>query len=439
MSGRITHLRPTNTFSGGKIGVDGNQIWLLPERLKTNFRQSVVEVDYVATNNTRKPLAFYANRRISGTIQVSGKYSAIDSHARHALERMCKIDPVEEVTISLDTGVTLVGNLIVLSDQNEWGNGRDGAFINYATTFHFTGQVVGEGMEGSAFDGDSGSGEVITNLKSVTRASPMAYHRDYIDQRAIRAVEPFIVVGIAEGSGIPLSVAEAAVVTAMGGAEHFWRGDSELPFHSINVRWAGLNLIVGELIYDHHALDCRAYQYQSDVGFIVKGKELSPIPEDSTSDIDNVCTDLASGPFGQRFAHWRDRAVPYTIHLVPCISDTNPRLNSTALGMIGSINSNAVTIEGVSADATTLRFDGFKSLRKITGPAGTKYFYYLKFAELEGGWYDGFLVCTRMEALPLEGNQTLPSYTIVASVVRLYEYDRVAFSSIAQLCPECYG
>ena len=436
---RVTYLKPQDTFSGGKIGIEGNTIWLLPERLKTNFRQGLVEVDYVGTDAAEKPLAFYANRNITGTISVSGKYAAADSHERRCLEQMCKIDPVTDVVITLDTGITLTGNLLVMSDQNEWGNGSNGAFLNFNTTFQFTGSVVGDGMTDSAFDGDSGSGTKYTNLKQVTGAERMTYTRSYYDSAEDRWVEPFIVVGITEGSGVPLSVAEAGVVTAMGGGTHTCRADSTIPFSRINSRWAGLNLIVGELIYDHNALDCSSMKIEYDIGFVVKGKEGEVIAADSGSDIDNVCVDLASGPFGIRFTHWRDSARPYTIILLPCVWTTNPRLDTSVVAMIGNINNATVTIDGVNYSATELRFDGFKNVRKFTNPQGTKYVGMIKFSHLAGGWYDGFMVCTRMVPLPLEGNQTLPSYTIEASVVRLYDYDRVAFDTIAQICPVCFG
>jgi len=213
-----------------------------------------------------------------------------------------------------------------------------------------------------------------------------------------------------------------------------------LPFSRIsNIHWSGVGLITGDLIYDRNALDCRAYQYESDIGFVVKGSVGEIITGDSGSDADNVCTDLASGPFAIRTIHWRDRTVPYTIHLLPCVSSSNPKSNATLKAMVGTINSNSVTIDGIPIDATELRFDGAKSMKKIVGAGGTKYFFYLKFSELTGGWIDGTLTCARLVPLPLEGNQTLPSYTIEASTIQLYEYDRLTFSSIATLCPECYS
>jgi hypothetical protein len=44
-----------------------------------------------------------------------------------------------------------------------------------------------------------------------------------------------------------------------------------------------------------------------------------------------------------------------------------------------------------------------------------------------------------MEPLPLEGTQTQPSYTTIASVINLYQYDFSTFSTIAALCPLCYA
>jgi len=438
---RITTLNPRNsTFAGNKIGLEGEDIWLRFEKAKTNFRQNIIRVDRVGTNASDRPLEFYADRDITGTLSVSGVYEAMDSHYRNALGRMCKIDPVDQVTIALDTGITYRGNLIVLSDQNEWS--VNGDRVNYNTTFHFSGEIVGDGGNESAFDGENGSGEDYTNLKSVTGAASMSYTRSYIDQSEDRAIEPFIVVGISEASGVPLSVAEQNVVASLGGADHTWQNISEanggIPFSRITSRWAGMNIIVGELIYDRNALDCKRYQYQATVGFIVKGSEGEVITGDSGSDEDNVCADLASGPFAIRFAHWRNSTVPYTIHLVPCVSATNPRTDSSAVGMIGAINSNAIFIDGVSCPATELRFDGFQNLKKYSNPSGSKYFFYMKFSQLDGGWTDGTLQCARLVPLPLEGNQSTPSYTVEASVVQLYDYRRTAFDTIAQICPLCY-
>lgn len=439
MSGRVTYLKPVTTFSGGKIGFEGSQIWLVPERLTTNFRQGVVEVNRVATTDAKKRIVFHAKREIAGTITVSGKYAAKDSHERSCLERMCKIDPVDDVTISLDTGVTLNGNLIVISDQNSWGNGQEGAFLNFNCTFQFTGSIVGDGMTDAAFDGDSGTGEITVNLKSVTGAEGMAYTRCYYDESEDQWVEPFIVVGIAEGSGVPLSVAEDAVVTAMGGVNHTCRADSNVPFSRIRARWGGLNIIVGELIYNYNATDCASMKIEYDIGFIVKGSVGEIITGDSGSDVDNVCADLASGPFAIRYKQWRDRTMPYTILLMPCVWSSNPRLDTSAVAMIGTINNATVTMDGVNYAANTVRFDGFKNVRKITGPQGTKYVGMIKFSILDGGWLDGTLTCARMVPLPLEGNQTLPSYTIEASVIQLYDYTRTTFDTIAQICPNCYS
>lgn len=443
--GRIAYITPTNgTFTGNKIGINGNQIWFCPEQMELRFRQGLVEVDFVATDLANKPLAFYANRDIKGTLTVSGDYGAVDAHERYALNRMCKIDASEDVTIALDRGVSYTGNLIVLSDQNKWSStGAAGEKVKFNMVFHFTGQIVGDGANESAFDGDNGSGDIYTNIKSVTNAAAQTYTRSYVDQAEDRAVQPFVVVGISEDSGVPLSVAEENVVASLGGASHNWQGISAanggIPFSRINSRWAGMNIIVGELIYDRNVTDCKRYSYRSDIGFIVKGSEGEVITGDSGSDIDNVCADLASGPFAARFQHWRQSTVPYISHLIPCVSTTNPHANATLMGMIGKINNNAITIEGVSCPATELRFDGCKGLTKYTGPSGSKYFFYLKLDQLIGGWTDGTLTCARLEPLPLEGNQTQPGYTVVASVISLYLYDRTAFSSIAQLCSLCYS
>lgn len=425
----VDYVHPRNGgLSGTKIGLEGDTIWLIPDEMDIAFRQGVVKVDPVNAN-----LLFFADREVVGNIVIKGDYVLPAGRTRNALGAMAKEASIGPVTIALDTGVTYVGYLVPLSDQNHWN--KDGSEVQFQMGFMFSGQITGDGgSEDVDFLGSSGT--EFLNVREVTGAASMEYRRSYADQREDYAVEPYAIVGINEGSGVPLSVAEANIVASMGGQDHKWRGNNTLPFHRITSRFAGTNLIVGELIYSRHALDCRAHQIEYDIGYVVRGSVGEVITGDSGSDVDNVCADLASGPFAQRFIHWRDRTVPYKIILIPCVWDTNPEgLGAT---MIGAINSNAITIDGVSRPANELRFDGFKNARKFTTPGGSKYQGYLKFSQLSGGWTDGKLVCTRYEPLPLEGDQTLPSYTIIASVIQLYDYTRTTFSTIATLCPNCY-
>jgi hypothetical protein len=172
------------------------------------------------------------------------------------------------------------------------------------------------------------------------------------------------------------------------------------------------------------------------VGEIVTG--------DSGSDPDNVCAALASGPFAARFKHWRNAVIPYRVFLIPCVWDSNPFLVTGLKGMIGAINNAAFTIDGEPIDATEARFDGIvggeQVLRRINGADTNKYLGYMKVSVLTGGWLDGTLQCARIVPVENSGNSGvgLPSaYTIEASVIQLYDYERVTFRTLNQLCPNC--
>lgn len=430
----VTYASPRNAgFSGGRISTAGDTLWFYAQKMTPRFEQNVVQVDPVDG-----VLVFYADRDITGTLVCEGLYGASDGHILNALAAMGKERGIGQETLSLDTGVNFTGTLVLLSVQYGADVNAKDERVPVKIVFRFTGQITGDGGSSGSIDGGS-SGEISLNLKSVAGVGRMSLTTDYVDQRGTRAVEPFIVVGIREDSGVPLKLAEQRVVASLG-ADPTWRGDSTLPFSRVvNTSFLGVNLIGGMLVYDRNATDCLAYQYRSELGFLVRGKELDFITGDSGSDPDDVCTSIAEGAFAARLARWVDRTQAYTIHLIPCIFDSHPNTNAQLKAMLNAINSNTIAIEGVNCDPYTLWFRGVDGIRKYTSADGTsKYFGYLNISELDDGWTDGKLICAQSVPVDIPG-QTAPGYTVRASVRQLYQYDRVTFQTIAQLCPNCYG
>lgn len=426
-------FRPTEAkFDGGRIGLAGDTIWVYCRRITPRFKQNVVKVDRV--NGT---LLFFADRDVMGTVRVEGVYENIGGHAANTLWAMSREGPITGATVSLDNGVEFKGDLVLMGSDFMADVDKDK--IPVSLDFHFSGRISGDGMESGMEEESGDSGTIYTNLKEVTGLPKMTYSKSYSDQREDYATEPFVIVGITEGSGVPLSLAEQRVVAAMGGADHTWLGDSTLPFSRVSgIRYLGVNLVGGALVYDRNGIDCRAYQYRSDVGFLVRGKELSYVTGDSGSDPEDVCTALATGAFSARLPRWMDRVQTYVIHLLPCVFDSPPESDENLTAMINTINNASVTIKGVARDAYTLWFAGVAGVREFVRPSGSKYFGYLQINELQDGWTDGKLTCAQTVPFDLENN-TAPGYTVRSSVKQLYQYDRATWQTIAQLCPNCYG
>ena len=173
MSGETTHLSPANAgFSGGKIGVAGNTLWILARKITPSFSQKLVRVDPVNGS-----IRFWADRDITGLVQCEGIYETQDGHLRNALACMQKEGPITGVTLQLDTGVTLVGDVVVYNVSDLADINSKDSTIPYRLSLHFTGEVVGDGGSTDGYEEGTTTGTIYTNLKSVTYATDQEYTR----------------------------------------------------------------------------------------------------------------------------------------------------------------------------------------------------------------------------------------------------------------------
>lgn len=424
---RIVQIAPANgNVQGGKIGVGGDTLWILPEVMRVNISQRFLNKTQEA--DVDGPLVFAATREFYGTLQIGGKYQTEDGHIKNALGMMSATSPTF-VQVVLDTGHYYQGYVYLEKDGCDWKTDTNAVLVN--VLLRFSGWIVGDGGDSSGGFGTSTSGG--DDFDTLIKDGALR-HVNYQDTREDTAYRPFLVGGVEEGGVSPLDAVKAAVVSLTGGATQTWRGDSTLKLRSVDVEWAGYKMVRGRLVYGRGPADCHSRTVKWDIGYDTDGTQ-GVIASGDSGGSDDVC----ASQVGIEYRHRIYRTTPLRVAYVPCVwSSTNPA--SSVDSMVGKINANSFVVDGVTMPAYEARFDGLKDVEKFRKTNGDYYYAgYLKIVQKIGGWKKGTLTCIRWFYLPLEGDQAVASAGTESSVRQLYAYASATFSSIASLCPICYG
>ena len=424
MSDPITYITPLNGgISGGKIGTAGDTIFLFPKKMRTRFTCPMID----KTRPGDDFIHWQSSRYRFGTLNIQGEYGSEGAAVKGALLAMSLADGLA-ATVTLDTGHAYAGTLNIEEDDTDWDvdDKRKKVYVNM--TFRFSGTVIGDGASNSDI-ATSGSGTPTLDLKRTARRV-----RGYQDTRDDFVARPFLITGMGETGTAPLDTAINAAVAEAGGGEHAFPGDSTLKFKHATAEWAGVGIVTGQLIYSRWVLDCRYHRFKYSLGYVTDGFTSTPLLSGSESG-DDPCAPASEG-FSVTFRNRVRRTLPVQLIYVPCVWSTDPY--ATVVGMTGKVNSNTMTLDVHDYDPITLRCDGLAEVERVVTPSGNRWFGHIKFAHKVGGWYKGKLFCLRMRALPLEGDQTLPSYTFDAAVRQLAEYNNTFFSDLHTICPNCY-
>ena len=268
----------------------------------------------------------------------------------------------------------------------------------------------------------------IIDIKRGTSYFPgSTFTKGYQDDRQTEAIRPFYIEGLTDANTNPKDALDV-VVAAEGGNFHTHQSDATLGLLSGSARPIGRGQVTGWLRYGRGPRDCVPAHASYSVGWIDDiGTGLAAVSAGTNA---SVCDDL-----GISISPLVKRRSPIKHIQIPCVWPDHPLVALDTPS--GTINNGDYTIEGITYPSFSLRWDGYDA--QSYQSAGSAYWAgNIRITYKPNLWTSHQIICVRTVPLPLEGNQTVPGYTLEFGTVQVYQYSASKFPSIASVCPKCY-
>lgn len=419
------NLHPRGGGVVGEIGIEGTLLKIRPEKIVPRFVTPIRE----SSRFKKHYPAFLASRLAYGSLTLQGVY--LDGTVKDGLKLMVEGTVIQNCTIRLggvynrttdtfDNARGYFGTLIVKSARPAWtaGDPNKQKDIPYDIECQFSGAV--DILSQSFSFSNSESGQVLTDLRQGWSATI-----GYQDERQDLIRRPFIITGIDEETTDPYD-ALGLVIGELGGVSHTYHGLSLL---RATAKSGGYGMVIGTLEYGLGPWDCSPGLPIISIGFIddtVRENASDVIGSESGS---SVC---ASMPV-QIIPNVK-RRVPIRVYRWPAVWAAEP-----GPGPIGKINLGDYTLpNGTVFPTGEVRWDSVDA-RPSKSQGVSRFSGHVQLSQRDGGWTKGKIICVRSVAAPLEGDQTLPSYVLEYGFMQVWAYARVAFPTLAEFVPICYG
>lgn len=410
-------------FKGSKIKVKGG-LWLESEKTTLSFSQQLHLYDPQGRSGA---IQFIASRNIIGTFSISGSYPAENAQELSVIKSGTTLTNTELI---LDNNVSYKGDVEFESMTQTVVDQADS--IPYTAKCRFTGVINSDTTDAESIDsGDSGTPLFGKKASGFVEQATIGYQ----DERQDRFTFPFIVTGVDENTQETWDVVNTAVQTLANTTKNTRGPSPNAPFVQSGTGISGgRGVVVGTFVYGRGPRDCGPNSASVSIGFTVRGTIVDDIINSGQSgDSENFCE---SSGIGVNIRRRYKQRVPLIVYRVPGVWDIDPSTDPNIHNMIGTINNDPYTLNGDSKETKSVRFDGAVTQAYRT-PAGTYWSGHLVYTEMIGGWKDNRLTCIEMVQVPLEGNQTVPGWTLEANTIWRFQYLSSAFSTLATLIPDC--